>query len=811
MATIFDLFIGLVLDSSKYHAGLKKAKEEGESSSKRIVGSFTEMKSALDLVGGALNTVGQIAQTAFEWGKEGAAVAQTAESFDLLLQKVGAAPDLLNQLRQASNGTISDMDLMRQTSLLLAGAQGDLAKGLSGAAPGLVEMAKAAEKLNPHLGTATEQYQSLIEGIKRGSVEKLDDLGIVVDMQVAYMQYAQSIGKSADELTAEERKLAVLNKTMEGAKILLSQVGGNTESATDAYAQLEVAIKQAGDEFKMSLEPAVRGVTNALTELLTGYEKLTKGKQAEINVAAQEAKTFDEYAARVKAAVADKTTFVSVTDGIITVMRREGQMAREVTDDYDLMSRASWDAAHSKTLYADGSQRAAAVTRILQETAQDAARAQGEYAKSLDEAAEAAKRQQEATAKLIADMNRSALDAGVSGPLTKALNDYRAKIDDLKAQNAGLIVELQRLAAEGADPAGQEFADLAQRLRDNVDEQARLRESTNKATKEMLYQKAAAMMDQDAALKLAEAMGILSNEDYVLFRRVVFLTGELDKNSTQLVEGTEITERYLDAMREMGKQTEVNAEGFEDLTGEVSEYARQAAITAAETRRLANAQAALDAGISGQLQSTMETYNRTIAETAQENKRLVDEYWELIETGQASGEQWIDLSKRIDENNAKQAEALKTMREATAQLIYQQAAQGLTADAAILLARELGVMSEEDYNLVVSLQELKSQFDANGDSMIDATEAANGYTAAVREIMNATIEYQNLVNGGGNGYVGNGIYVGGPGETIGPGAMPTTTTTTTNLNTWNISAPGGSGQDIAAAFNLWVMSQGLTR
>jgi hypothetical protein len=180
-----------------------------------------------------------------ELGERGAAVRQTAESFGLLMDKVGVSTGLLERLREASKGTVDDMTLMSSTATLLAGAHGELAKRLAGATPELLEIAKAANKLNPTLGDTTYMYQSLALGIKRASPMILDNLGLTVKIGEANQKMADSLGKSVEQLTAEEQKMALLNATLEAGKILIDQVGGSTDSATDSFSRLDTAWSNA--------------------------------------------------------------------------------------------------------------------------------------------------------------------------------------------------------------------------------------------------------------------------------------------------------------------------------------------------------------------------------------------------------------------------------------------------------------------------------------------------------------------------------------------------------------------------------------
>lgn len=212
---------------------------------------FTELKSQIDLAVGALRTIAQVGQQAFNFGKEGAEVAQTAESFDRLIDKVGASNDLLAELRAASVGTISDLKLMSATTTLLAGTQGDLATNLANATPMLLEIAKAANKLNPSLGDTAFLYESIATGVKRASPLILDNLGLTIKIGDANAKYAAQLGKTVEQLTAEEQKQALLNATLEAGAVLIEQAGGAAGSATDEYAQFQAAIENAENSFKL--------------------------------------------------------------------------------------------------------------------------------------------------------------------------------------------------------------------------------------------------------------------------------------------------------------------------------------------------------------------------------------------------------------------------------------------------------------------------------------------------------------------------------------------------------------------------------
>lgn len=72
----------------------------------------------------------------------------------------------------------------------------------------------------------------------------------------------------------------------------------------------------------------------------------------------------------------------------------------------------------------------------------------------------------------------------------------------------------------------------------------------------------------------------------------------------------------------------------------------------------------------------------------------------------------------------------------SAQLLFAKASEGLTADAALYLAERMGLVDERTSALLTSLPGLKAEFDRNRDGVIDASEATDGYSAAVLRLKN---------------------------------------------------------------------------
>jgi hypothetical protein len=235
-------------------------------------GAKSQILPAIGIIAG----FGAAVATAFDMAEEGAQILQTESSFATLLETVGAAPDLLKQLQAASGDTVDDLSLMSNTTALLSGTSGQLATALATATPELLEIARAANKVNPALGDVNFMYNSLALGIKRASPMILDNLGLTIKVGEANATYAESVGKSVDELTAEEQKIALLNATLDAGNTLIQQAGGNTDSMGDAFARAGAAIKNAADSLKTQLTPILSDTANGVYQVLTFTDNVTE-------------------------------------------------------------------------------------------------------------------------------------------------------------------------------------------------------------------------------------------------------------------------------------------------------------------------------------------------------------------------------------------------------------------------------------------------------------------------------------------------------------------------------------------------------
>lgn len=198
----------------------------------------------------------------------GAAYEGIINSFEALTASVQiSANALMTDLRTAAAGTISDLDLLRTANLALAGASGEAGKFFGESLPKLLEIARAQAR-------ATGQdvdflFNSLITGIKRGSPLLIDNTGLVLKVSEANQAYAESLGKTVEQLTAQEQQMALLHATLEAGEVVLQTYGNASETLAEKIARARASITNILDYLSIAFQPVAKAIMDTVNSVLT--------------------------------------------------------------------------------------------------------------------------------------------------------------------------------------------------------------------------------------------------------------------------------------------------------------------------------------------------------------------------------------------------------------------------------------------------------------------------------------------------------------------------------------------------------------
>ena len=235
------------------------------------MGGLTGTASKLNgLFAGAL-TVASI-KMGFEFAKLGAQAQDVESAFNSMTKNLGVDGNkLVSDLQKVSKGTVRETELMKQSNqaMLLMG------KDIASSLPGMMEIARAAAKATGQ--DVDFMFSSLVTGMGRGSKLMLDNLGIIVDIDKANEKYAKSLGKQASQLTETEKKQAFYNETLEKGRVIVKNVGTDTETAIDNYKQLETTLANLGENIGQIISVTITPAMKVLERYTASIGSLLKG------------------------------------------------------------------------------------------------------------------------------------------------------------------------------------------------------------------------------------------------------------------------------------------------------------------------------------------------------------------------------------------------------------------------------------------------------------------------------------------------------------------------------------------------------
>lgn len=205
-----DLKYVIEVDSSGAVTAVRQL-ESAEQSLKKTTDdasfSFTNLNQALEIGQKVFNAASQVISKTFDALDQANKIQGLESSFNNLQQSVGAvANDSLEALRKATQGTVSDLDLMAQ-------ANNAVLLGVDDGSGKFADMAAAAIKLGQATGrTATEALNDLTVGIGRQSKLILDNLGVIVDLDKAYAGLGENATDLQKKLAFQEAAFAAINE-----------------------------------------------------------------------------------------------------------------------------------------------------------------------------------------------------------------------------------------------------------------------------------------------------------------------------------------------------------------------------------------------------------------------------------------------------------------------------------------------------------------------------------------------------------------------------------------------------------------------
>jgi hypothetical protein len=221
--------------------------------------------------GAAVAGLYQLADAMDEVARRGAVFEQLGDVLVDFAGSVNSSADaMIGAAKKAAQGTISEFELILNANRAI---QFEVAKTPE-------QFAKLIE-LSTALGRAqgisdTQALEFITTGLARESRLILDNLGLIIDIDKATAVYAETLGKSADQLTQAERKAALLNEAFRQGATAIQANRDAADSAATQYERFDANVQNLKDSFGALLATASADTIGGLaTQLAVLNEQLT--------------------------------------------------------------------------------------------------------------------------------------------------------------------------------------------------------------------------------------------------------------------------------------------------------------------------------------------------------------------------------------------------------------------------------------------------------------------------------------------------------------------------------------------------------
>ncbi len=290
MAKGNEVIMYLLADNKDLKAKLSSAEKSLEQMQKKTEQKAGGIGSALKKIGAAVAGYFGVQAVRSFINFAGEVDSVSRSFYNLAAGAQGGGAAVLSAMREASAGTMSQLDMMKSANLAMQLMGDDVIQHL----PQMARVARAAAQASGK--DVSFMLESLVVASGRQSTLVLDNLGISSSTASRYMaEYARSIGTSTDRMTAAQKSQAFFFASMRAGQELVDRVGLGTLTLGEQLQKMKSTTTDAAAAFAEGLIPGLynaiaafddasgagNGVTNMLREMgkwisraITGWAEL---------------------------------------------------------------------------------------------------------------------------------------------------------------------------------------------------------------------------------------------------------------------------------------------------------------------------------------------------------------------------------------------------------------------------------------------------------------------------------------------------------------------------------------------------------
>lgn len=237
---------------------IEQFSKKGKSDLGQLKNAYDDVYTQIVTLGGAIVLAGAV-EGAINMGKLGAEVKNVTTAFT----RIDDSAELMENLRSATQGNISDLELMRNALIGL---------DLGATNQQLETFARFARFESIRKGSdELETFRNIISGVLRGSTELLDNFGIsLTDLNSRILAMAEAGGEAAGKLTDVERRQLAVAAATDLMKQRLDNLGDSPVTDAEKINQAAVAWENVKDQISQIASPTIASGLGAIAKWLSG-------------------------------------------------------------------------------------------------------------------------------------------------------------------------------------------------------------------------------------------------------------------------------------------------------------------------------------------------------------------------------------------------------------------------------------------------------------------------------------------------------------------------------------------------------------
>lgn len=193
--------------------------------------------------------------------KRGANIQVISQAFGNIVSGASTSTEVLRQMRNDTRGLISDVELMRLATLSLQGTSSQFRDVV---AKDLGKIIDVTNRVAQATGQSAEVVrEKFLLGLRRQSKLLLDDVGVMVDAEMAYRRYAEANDLVAKSLTDTQKQAAFAAEALRQLETVGNELGDPNAILANLTKPF-VAIKNLIDQVSLAVVPAFTPLANLL-------------------------------------------------------------------------------------------------------------------------------------------------------------------------------------------------------------------------------------------------------------------------------------------------------------------------------------------------------------------------------------------------------------------------------------------------------------------------------------------------------------------------------------------------------------------